>query len=345
MKSPISSSKVIYWLALFILPYSVFAVTVEISAVVPGCGDGIVGIGEQCDSGNLAGASCASRGFSSGTLSCTLSCSFNTTQCTVIVPGGGGGGGGGGFVIPTTNVVFSGKAYPLSKVSILKDGQIVVTTISGPDSNFTATISGLSTGNYNFAVYGEDKNNIRSSLFTFTIFITSGVTTKIGAIFITPTIAVDKREVKRGDNIAIFGQSVPSSEITVSVNSHEEIFIKKMSDESGAYLVNFDTSVLEVGQHSTKSKAAHNNEISTFGNIVNFSVGTTNIVASLPARTALKADLNNDGRVNLVDFSIAAFWYKRTLSSAFTSIEKERLNGDKKINLVDFSIMAFHWTG
>jgi hypothetical protein len=50
--------------------------------------------------------------------------------------------------------------------------------------------------------------------------------------------------------------------------------------------------------------------------------------------------MNNDRRVNLVDFSIAAYWYKR--SSPPASVD---LNGDGKVDLVDFSIMAFYWTG
>jgi len=46
-----------------------------------------------------------------------------------------------------------------------------------------------------------------------------------------------------------------------------------------------------------------------------------------------------------VDFSIAAFWYKKALSVSFQAIEKEKLNGDGRVDLVDFSIMAFNWTG
>lgn len=347
--------RVIFVSFLIILSAALFSAKVgatEITATVKLglCGDSIIGTGEQCDGSALGGASCTSRGFPSGTLTCDASCNFNTSACVTTTGGNNNGGGGGGGSpsspsIPNTNVVFSGRAYPLSRVSILKDGQIVVTTIAGPDSNFTATISSLSTGNYIFVVYGEDKNNIRSSLFTFPIYITSGVTTKIGGIFIAPTIAVDKSEVKQGDNIAIFGQSTPASEITISVNSEEEFFVKKMSDASGVYLLNFDTSVLEMGQHNTKSKVALNGEISSFSKVIGFAVGTKNVLAQLPIQSVMKADLNGDKRVNLVDFSIAAYWYKRPLSAVFKPIEIERLNGDGKIDLVDFSIMAFNWTG
>ncbi|MBI5126605.1 MAG: hypothetical protein HZA80_02485 [Candidatus Taylorbacteria bacterium] len=260
--------------------------------------------------------------------------------------GGGGGGGGGGSVAPSvgTGVVLSGRAFPLSRVTVLKDGQVAITTIAGPDSNFSVTLSGISEGNYTFSVYGEDSNQVRSHPFTFPIFITSGVTTQIGGIFIAPTIAVDKSEVKKGDNIVIFGQSVPSSDITISVHSEEELFIKKKSDANGVYLLNFNSAVLEKGKHETKSKAAIEGEVSSFGTIVGFLVGDKNVPITV-VKKGIKGDLNRDDRVNLVDFSIAAFWYKKQLSTQFKVIEGEKLNADDKIDLVDFSIMAFYWTG
>lgn len=46
------------------------------------CGDGNVEPGEECDTQALAGESCTSLGFSSGTLSCNDICSFETKNCT-----------------------------------------------------------------------------------------------------------------------------------------------------------------------------------------------------------------------------------------------------------------------
>ncbi|MES2315746.1 MAG: hypothetical protein V4486_03380 [Patescibacteria group bacterium] len=258
-------------------------------------------------------------------------------------PGGGGGGGGGNTGV-ITGVTFSGRAYPLSKVSFLKDGQLVLSTIAGPDSKFTATLSGLASGDYTFSVYGEDKSGMRSSPFTFQIYITEGVTTNIGGIFIAPTIAVDKSEVKQGDNITIFGQSAQAATVVISVNSAQEFFNNTTSDKDGIYLHNFDTSVLAMGNHSTRSKAMVGNEISSFGDLAHFIVGTKNVLAEAPGKLT-KCDLNEDSRCNLIDFSIAAFWYKRALSPAFAIKEKAHLNGDGVINLIDFSIMAYYWTG
>ena len=55
----------------------------------------------------------------------------------------------------------------------------------------------------------------------------------------------------------------------------------------------------------------------------------------------LIGDLNCDGRVNIIDFSIMAYWYNKKT----TPPTKIDLNGDGKITLIDFSIMAFYWTG
>ncbi len=268
---------------------------------------------------------------------------------TVIPPrgglggGGGGGGGAGGDTGPSTDVVtgvlLTGRAYPLSKVVVLRDGKIVLNTIAGPDSVFTATINGLSSGNYTFGVYGEDKNQIKSNLFTFPIYITSGVVTKIGGVFVSPTIAVDKSEVKKGDNIVIFGQSIPSSNVVVNVNSEEEHFITNKTDKDGVYLLNFDTSVLELGQHHTRSKTVLPNEISDFSNTLGFVVGNKSVPVDIK-KCSIKGDLNGDCRVNLVDFSIAAFWYMKPNVATNADI-----NNDRRVDLVDFSIMAFNWTG
>ncbi len=46
------------------------------------CGNNIVESGEQCDGTNLNGATCVSRGYDGGSLSCSNSCTFNVSSCT-----------------------------------------------------------------------------------------------------------------------------------------------------------------------------------------------------------------------------------------------------------------------
>ena len=93
----------------------------------------------------------------------------------------------------------------------------------------------------------------------------------------------------------------------------------------------------------TKSKATAGSKVSSYSQAVTFNVGAQSVIKTSTA--VLKGDVNSDGKVNLVDFSIAAYWYKRPLSEAFKKIEKERLNGDGKLDLTDLSIIAYYWTG
>ncbi len=257
-----------------------------------------------------------------------------------------GGGGSNGFsstVTPATTgatVNFTGRAYPLSTVTFLKDAQVFASTVADSNANFQLSLSGLSSGSYVFSLYARDPEGNRSALLSFPVSVTSGVTTSIGGIFIPPTIGVDKNEVKQGDNLVIFGQSSPKSAITISVHSPNPFFFQVQSDKNGAYLYNLDTSFLDIGEHIAASKAAFDTEISGFGSAIKFTVGNQNVAWA--KNTKLIGDLNHDGRVNLIDFSILTYWYKRPLTGA--GLEAD-LNGDGKIDLADFSIMAANWTG
>jgi len=314
--------------------------TIEIKVKVSVCGNGIKELGEECDGSDLGGETCISLGYDSGNLACKSDCTFDDSNCSKKQPPGGGGGGGTYTPPPSQTVVnFSGRAYPESTVTLLKDAQVAATTIAGSDASFQISISGLSAGNYIFSLYSEDREGRRSALLTFPVSVTKGAATNVSGIFIAPTIDVDKNKVKRGDNIAIFGQSAPCADIVILVSSEEEFFAKTISDKDGVYLYNFDTSVLDYGTHYTKSKASISSlAISGFSRAVSFEVSTT--AAPKEELAFLKGDLNQDNRVSLIDFSIAAFWYKRPSPPALVD-----LNSDGKVDLVDFSIMAFYWTG
>ena len=63
-------------------------------AVAPSCGNNVTDFGEQCDGSSLGGQTCIGLGYTGGSLSCTITCSFDTSSCTIT--GGVGGGPGGG---------------------------------------------------------------------------------------------------------------------------------------------------------------------------------------------------------------------------------------------------------
>ena len=266
---------------------------------------------------------------------------FGSAPVSSIPTSSGGGGGSGSIINPSvTGVTFTGKAYPLSKVFLLKDAQIAAQTIAGNDANFSFNLTGLTPGSYMFSLYAEDKNGLNSPLFTFPITVQSGAVTNVGDIFIAPTLSADKTEVQRGGTLTLFGQTAPNAKVTITVNSSRQLLEQVHTGTDGVYLYDLDTSALAFGDHTARSKTAlMSNIISGDSPVVAFSIGNKTIAAP-PPRAASRGDLNGDGRVNIVDFSILAYWYGRP--SPPVQID---LNGDGKINLVDFSIMAFYWNG
>jgi hypothetical protein len=329
----------------FFIFQKIKSASVTVTAIVPGvCGNGVKEIGEQCDGSDFGGLTCFNFGYSGGSLSCNPGCTLNFIGCTYAPPSGGGGGRGGG-AFAYGKIIISGYAQPKSEVTLMSDGTIKATTIAGADAKFSFTLDNLSPGNYLFTLYSEDKDGRRSSLYTFPVKLEAGQTITAGNILLSPTIDVDKLEVKRGDFISIFGFSQPEANILISVSSDEELFFRTTSTKDGFYLYQLGTDILEKGDHFTKSKSILANQlVSNYSRVVSFKVGDRAVSKEIK-KVCGKADLNCDGRVNLIDFSIAAYWYKRKLSPSFALIEKERLNGDGKVNLVDFSIMAYYWTG
>lgn len=261
-------------------------------------------------------------------------------------PTGGGGGGGGGGGVPlstyssTDSAVFKGLAYPGSIITLLKNGVILTETPASPDGTFEVRVRNLAAGTYSFGIRAEDVDHLKSTLDLYTVYIAAGVTTVIDGIFIPPTITTDYEEIKQGEVITLFGKSAASSSLTLSVHSAAEIVKKFQTSSGGAWLYKLDTSVLEKGSHTGKIRASTQSDISLYSDPTSFIVGniTKKRVASSLSKN--KCDLNNDKRVNLLDFSIMAFWYKRT---GFPL--KVDLNLDKKVNLTDLSILAYCWTG
>ncbi|MCK5211196.1 dockerin type I repeat-containing protein, partial [Candidatus Parcubacteria bacterium] len=118
----------------------------------------------------------------------------------------------------------------------------------------------------------------------------------------------------------------------------EEEHIKETASlEDGKWELVFNTEPLAEDFHTAKALfqvAVEGNIIrSGFSKSVSFYVGKVGGEAVCPG-----ADLNGDGRVNLVDFSILLFWWG-------TDNECADQNQDGKVDLIDFSIMMFYWTG
>ena len=302
-------------------------ITVKISV----CGNNIKEEGEQCDGNDLGGASCQSLRYSGGTLSCNPDCTFNTSGCWT------GGGGGGGVYIPPpieTKVILQGKAYPLAKITILKDGEVAEIVNADNNANFKTEIKNISAGIWNFSLWAEDNKGRRSVTVSFTVTILEGKITTISNIFIPPTIELEKTKVAKGETLNIFGQTAPESQISIHVESPEEIIKTTKAKKTGDWDYPFDTSPLEEGMHTTRARAESPEGLkSAFSSVLTFYVGKYRGTEICP-----RADFNKDGRTNLIDLSILLYWWGK-----YNPCVDQ--NGDGIVNLPDFSILLYYWTG
>lgn len=297
--------------------------TVKISV----CGNNVAEDGEDCDGSDLVGNSCITLGFGGGgTLSCDIACAFDTSAC---VPG----------PIENSIVVFSGKAYPGRTVTLLKDGQLAATGAADAGGDFQITISGLAAGSYNFSLYCTDRNDNKSKTLAYQITIAESETKYRSGIIIPPTIEADEDEVEAGDSLTIFGQAAPNATVRILITSdaEDDFYLTDTSNANGNYSYSLDTDSLEDGQYEANAKVTlADGSSSDYGSEADFSIEEAAVSLICSARS----DLNDDGRINLVDFSILIYWLDR--QSPPSDIDPYE---DDDIDLRDFSILMYYWTG
>lgn len=258
----------------------------------------------------------------------------NDETNAVLPPASGGGSISGsiGIVDAATRVIFTGLAHPGSRVVLLKDAIVAAETTARLDARFSMSLTNMTIGDYVFTLYGTDTDGVRSGLVSFTMTIPESFLVEISDIFIPPTIYI----ADNGDEeeISLSGRTVPNAPVTVAMFSKgdERNRFETVADLSGRYTGSFIDEVFRAGDTPIKSFAVFENLTSPFG--------AAAALLSVSRDMMLPGDFNRDRRVDLVDFSMLAFWYKRADTPAMFD-----LNDDGIVDLVDVSIMVSHWTG
>ena len=275
------------------------------------------------------------------------------------VPSSGGGGGGGGssgssgsgsgggfeetpgpFESGDGRVIINGFAHPQSTMVILVDGTEATRVTANAEGRYTATIDGIARGVYTFGVYGIDQRDIRSSTFSTSFTVSGARTTALSNINVPPSIQITPDPVDPGNDVTIRGFTVPGGTVTLehqregSAASRQTFTIT--AGPNGAWQQVLDTSGFTSGPHQVRARVqTESSGQSNFSSYVRYGVGAA-------LADTVNADLNRDGRVNLVDFSILLFWWG---TDGGNSDPPADINRDGVVNLVDFSILLFNWTG
>jgi cysteine-rich repeat protein len=310
----------------------------------PYCGDLELAplFGEQCDDGNNAG----------GDL-CSAICLNEVPPINTTLPGGGfsGGGGGGAFtgtinVSNPTRILLEGRAYPNVQVNIVKDGELVGTVNTGSEGIFRYEESGVTPGPATFGFWAEDINGFRSIVYTTTFQVTEGAATNVSGILLPPTIDLDRKTVEKGDSITVLGQAVPNAlveTLVISGSSTREEFVQEAnSDDAGVWGFSYDTSSLENDMFYTMKARFAFSEGSGATTTSGYSQAISFYLGDAGGQGEFLPDLNQDGFVNIVDFSILLFHWGTDGGDSFPPAD---INRDGLVDLTDFSILIFYWTG
>jgi hypothetical protein len=263
-------------------------------------------------------------------------------------PGGSGGGGGTGVgkmqkfpldVPYPPDVTLSGWAYPAASMTILQDDAKVGDIGASVDGSFMFAVPDVTKGMHTYLVWARDTDGLKSAPHTATFWVEENTQTIISNILIPPTIKVAANSVSIGVNIEVMGQSMPGKKVQVAAyppgQSKNTVIQETTAGANGRWTVLFPTTGWTMGTYSLQARALHNDYGWTlYGETVKCGVGESLSEDSPCARS----DINKDGKVNLVDFSILMYNWGSTN-------DKSDINKDGKINLVDFSIMMYCWTG
>lgn len=230
---------------------------------------------------------------------------------------------------PTT-VIFSGKAFPGGKISVINKtlstekltGQ---ENIASADGSFSVSFIGILQGLQSFGLIAKDKDQRTAQTKFFFVDTTSESFTDKD-IIIPPTIDIANGQVSRGGNATIFGYATPDYTINLYL---DDILMREISvEQSGLYKFEIPTGALEFGQHKVKVKQT--NPLEKKGS--DFSTTRTFIVSRL---SVIRADLSGDGKVDIRDWSIFLSRWGAKGSLGRESID---FNGDEKVDIADFSI-------
>ena len=255
--------------------------------------------------------------------------------------------GGGGAILPPageTSVVLEGKAYPRAFITALKNGQVAATVLAQDSGIFQVKIKGVQPGIYTFGVFAQDAKGRKSLTLSFTLNVIKDLTTTVSGIFIPPTIATDRTLFYPDETLEAEGFAFPQSTVNIVFNSNHEVIERVQSGADGLWSVAYALAPLGVGDHSTRAKThASDGDQSDFSETRLFTIIPKGqpfpSVSPVPGPQCRGADLNLDGKVNLVDFSIMLYWWQsRNAQHPCVDINKDGI-----VNLIDFSIMMYQW--
>jgi hypothetical protein len=111
------------------------------------------------------------------------------------------------------------------------------------------------------------------------------------------------------------------------------------TNADGRWSFDLDTGQLSIAEHILRVRSVVGNPPLTTESSFSTSL---QLFVGVDGQASTPSDLNRDGFVNLIDFSILIFWWG---TNGGDSDPPADINGNGRVSLEDFSILLFNWTG
>ena len=283
-------------------------------------------------------STCQASGAWSGTKAIsgneTITVATAGTYAYALECSGTGGSGSGSVSVFVTSPTarkepgvlfrFDGFAYPNGKVFLYDNGAPFSQLVSDLAGRFATSFRLASIAEKHlFSIIAHDKegNVSPSKTFPTELYERGGLID----VLIAPTIMLHKRAFGNTENLRIFGYATPGNKVQIEIDG--KIVGTVPTTASGYYATSAPLSALAKGDH--KARAA---QVTSQSRTSDYSLLKAFQIAD---PFAVHADLNNDGKLTISDWSI----FLNSWASRDDAIKKKiDFNNDGKITIFDLSV-------
>lgn len=230
-----------------------------------------------------------------------------------------------------TLIRFFGRAYPGAQITLLRkigeeETPLQSTTVASDAGDFGIVFEGDLFGLYAYGIKIADKDGRLAPVKFYDLDINLFSVTDQD-IFAPPTIGLVGQVVSKDGEAALLGYATPNNSVEVELDG--KIMDKfAIAGSDGFYKIVLSAKDLSPGVHLVRARQFDGrlNRRSDWSIFSNFSVSSL---------ANIKTDLNNDGIINISDWSIfLSLWNRRATAEA----KVLDFNGDGKIDIADFSL-------
>ncbi|MCK5286056.1 MAG: hypothetical protein KAJ58_02410 [Candidatus Pacebacteria bacterium] len=234
--------------------------------------------------------------------------------------------------VSATSVIFSGLAYPNSKIIVrFKDSvnplynNVPLSTYSISSSGeFYVSYAALLSGAYFFTLQAQDKDNQKTDVLSFNVDFRTDKKLMVEDIFFSPTISFNQDLLRLSDALEIHGYSSPNSKIKLEID--DIILNETISDKIGYYSFEFSPGDFTLGVHYARVSQNKDDRESNYTSPRSFKVTSL---------TYPRADFNRDNSVDVTDWSVFLYRWGDMENNLRNEID---LDSNGIIDIGDFSI-------